>query len=190
MKILHTADWHLGKIVNEYNLLSEQEKILEQLITLISQNEIEVLLISGDIFDRSVASAKAMKLFDMTMSRLIEKKVKVIIIGGNHDGYERLEYAKAVFAKNDVYIQANYQELYQKITIADHDFYLVNYFDPTHINYLVADCDIKTHNEAFQEIINSINKELNPNNYNVMLAHGYFSGRVNANEQVPMKIVG
>ncbi len=184
MKILHTADWHLGKIVNEYNLLSEQEIVLEQIINLIEQENVDVLLISGDVFDRSVASAKAMKLFDETMIKLIAREIKVIIIGGNHDGYERLEYAKTVFAQNGVYIQANHNELYHKITINNHDFYLVNYFDPTYINNIVDSEEIKTHDEAFGEIIKSIEKEFNPDNYNIMLAHGYFSGRVNDEEEI------
>ncbi len=175
MRILHTADWHLGKIVNETNMLDEQILILKQLEQIIINKKIDTLLISGDIFDRSVASAGAIQLFDQVLEKLVKQKINVVIIGGNHDGYERLEYAKNLLKTNNVYIQANTDELYQKLTINQVNFYLVNYFDPVIIKKITNDQSIKTHNQAFIKIMDEIKQEYNGNETNIMLAHGYFA---------------
>ncbi len=180
MRILHTADWHLGKIVNEINMIDQQIIILKQLEQIIINQQIDTLMISGDIFDRSVASAVAIQLFDQVLERLVNQQINVIIIGGNHDGYERLEYAKNLLKTNNVYIQANTQELYQKITIDQVNFYLVNYFDPVTIKKITGDQSIKTHNQAFVKIINNINQELKTDETNIMLAHGYFANLSNS----------
>lgn len=174
MKILHTADWHLGKIVNEYNLLAEQKLILEQIKTIAINEKIEVILISGDIFDRALASASAIQLLDQFLVEFVKLGIKIVMIGGNHDGYERLSYGKELLAQSGIYIQANHQELYQKVTINEIDFYLVNYFDPVFIREITDNNQIKTHNDAFQLIIEQINDNFNSKKNNILLAHGYF----------------
>ncbi len=175
MRILHTADWHLGKIVNETNMIDEQIIILKQLEQIIINKQIDTLIISGDIFDRSVASSVAIQLFDQVLERLVKQNINVLIIGGNHDGYERLEYAKNLLKTNNIYIQANTQELYQKVTINQVNFYLVNYFDPVIIRKITNDQTIKTHNQAFIKIMDAINQEFKVDETNIMLAHGYFT---------------
>ncbi len=182
MRILHTADWHLGKVVNETNMIEQQIIILKQLEQIIINQQIDTIMISGDIFDRSVASAAAIQLFDQVLERLVNQQINVMIIGGNHDGYERLEYAKNLLKTNNVYIQANTQELYQKITINQVDFYLVNYFDPVIIKKITGDHRIKTHNQAFMKIMDNINMEFNTNTTNIMLAHGYFANLSNSKD--------
>jgi len=86
MKILHTADWHIGKVLHKYPLQEEMLLFFEWLIALIKQEEIEVLLVSGDIFDLANPGAKDREVYYKLLSQLIPLNLHIVITGGNHDG--------------------------------------------------------------------------------------------------------
>ena len=82
MKIVHTADWHIGKIVNEYSMIEDQKYYLDKLVELLREQEVEALIISGDIYDRSVPPAEAVELLDTILSKIILELTTIIRI--NH----------------------------------------------------------------------------------------------------------
>lgn len=85
MKILHTADWHIGKVLHKYSLNEEFELFLDWLLDCIQKENVDVLLISGDIFDVANPSVKDRGVYYRFLSRLIGSRTQVIITGGNHD---------------------------------------------------------------------------------------------------------
>ena len=86
MKIIHTSDWHIGKIVNEYSMIDDQKYILNKLIELIDEENADVLMIAGDVYDRSIPPVEAVELLNETLSSLvIDRNVSVLVISGNHD---------------------------------------------------------------------------------------------------------
>lgn len=91
MKILHTADWHLGKNLDGKSRLEEQELFLEDFIKIVEDNEVDLIMIAGDVYDTSNPSAKAEKLFYDTLKKLSKNGERLIlVIAGNHDSPERL----------------------------------------------------------------------------------------------------
>lgn len=92
MKLLHTADWHIGKLLSDKSRLEEQQIVLQELVELAEQQEVDVICIAGDIYDNGSPSAKAEELFCSTIEELSKGGSRlVIIIAGNHDKPERLE---------------------------------------------------------------------------------------------------
>ena len=93
LKLIHTADWHIGQRFYDYDRKNEHQKFLEWLLTTIKERQTDLLVISGDIFDTSAPSATSQQLFYDFLYKLtlLPKKVRVIIIAGNHDGASRLE---------------------------------------------------------------------------------------------------
>ena len=92
MKILHTSDWHLGATDSGRYLLEDQICFIDEICEIIKNEGVGAVLIAGDIYDRSVASADAIKLYDKAMTRMCQEyRVPVIVIAGNHDGAARLE---------------------------------------------------------------------------------------------------
>ena len=85
MKILHTADWHIGKVLHKHSLIPEMELFLDWLIGVIDAHKIDLLLVSGDIFDIANPSVDDRKVYYQFLRRLIDAKVQVVITGGNHD---------------------------------------------------------------------------------------------------------
>ena len=88
MKILHLGDLHLGKRVNEISMIEDQKFILDQIVTLVKEEKIDVILICGDIYDKAIPTIEAIHLLDEFLEELSDLKVKVLMISGNHDSLE------------------------------------------------------------------------------------------------------
>ena len=179
MRILHTSDWHIGKTVNEFSMLDDQEYFLDKMIeTLISQ-KIDVLLISGDIYDRSVPPAPAVVLLNRTLQRIVEEiKIPVVAIAGNHDSPYRLDFGSGLFKKSGLFLEAVIKDEVEKVVLKDEygdvNFYLLPFFDCYNIRSLFSDCDVKNDNEAFSLVAKKFLENVDFSGRNVLLAHGYF----------------
>ncbi|MDD2971822.1 MAG: exonuclease SbcCD subunit D [Lachnospiraceae bacterium] len=107
MRLIHTADLHIGKTVNEFSLIEDQQYFLRQIIELVEREHADGLLIAGDVYDRSIPSAEAVTLLDGFLSELIQRKVPVLMISGNHDSPERVGFAGKILEKEGLYIASN-----------------------------------------------------------------------------------
>ncbi len=180
MKIIHTSDWHIGKIVNEYSMIKDQEYILNKLIETIDNEKVEVLIIAGDIYDRSIPPVEAVELLNDTFIKLVvDRNIKVLAISGNHDSGERLSFGSGILKKQGLHIVGRDDEIYNKVTLKNNDeninFYLVPYKDPALIKKLLDNKEIRNHNDAMKAIIDKIKESLNKDEINILIAHGYIT---------------
>lgn len=106
MKILHTADWHIGQLFHEYDRTYEHQQFLNWLVTTLDEQKIDVLLVSGDIFDISNPSAASVKMFYTFLHQATKKcpNLQIIIIAGNHDSASRLESPKPLLESSNIHI--------------------------------------------------------------------------------------
>lgn len=171
MKILHTADWHLGKIINGYSMLDNQIDALNQISLIMVENDIDSIIIAGDIYDRSVPPAEAIKAFeDFVNDTILEKKKKIIIIPGNHDSIERLGFGNKLFKKNNLFI-AN--EIKKEIEYVDIDKMRVFLLPYTNL-YKARDKydeQFKSMNDVYEYLVNQIT--LDKERFNVIVVHDY-----------------
>lgn len=127
MRFIHTADWHLGKILNGERLTDLQSKVLDDLLALVDETGAEAVVIAGDIYDRSVPPEEAVELFDCFVNRLVgEKGKKLLYIAGNHDSDERIEFGAKVMASGGVFIRGTLQDDLSPVVL--HDEYGPVYF--------------------------------------------------------------
>lgn len=178
MKIIHTSDWHIGKIVNEFSMLEDQKYILDELIKLVDKERPDVLIIAGDMYDRSIPPVDGVELLNNILSKLVmEKGIKVLAISGNHDSGERVCFASNILEKQGLYIVGRDEELYRKIEIDDEygkvNFYLIPYKDPSVIKKLLDNSEIRNHNDAMKAVVENINKNIDKSDRNILVAHGY-----------------
>lgn len=178
MKIIHTSDWHIGKIVNEFSMIEDQKYILNRLIDVIEKEKPEVLIIAGDVYDRSIPPVEAVELLNKTLSNLIiDKKVKVLAISGNHDGGERLSFGSQILEKHGLYIAGRDDELYKHVVVKDGEknvnFYLIPYKDPALTRKILDEKEIKSHNDAMKFIVEKIKENINYEEVNILVGHGY-----------------
>ena len=104
MKLLHLSDLHLGKRVNEFSMLEDQKYILNQILQIVINEQVNTVLIAGDVYDKSVPSAQAVTLFDDFLTRLEALECTVLLIAGNHDSPERLAFGAHLLQKSRVYL--------------------------------------------------------------------------------------
>ena len=106
MRLLHTADWHLGRIFYGQYLTDDQAHVLEnQFFTILKDEKIDSILLAGDIFDRAVPPIEAVELWDSIITRLaMDYKVPLFVVSGNHDGAERLEVGRSMLSQSGIHI--------------------------------------------------------------------------------------
>lgn len=106
MKILHTADWHIGQLFHEYDRTYEHKQFLNWLVGTIQDEEVDVLLISGDVFDLSNPSAASVKMFYTFLNQAVRSnpELQIIVIAGNHDSAARLESPKPLLESSNIHI--------------------------------------------------------------------------------------
>ncbi|MBD7910856.1 exonuclease SbcCD subunit D [Clostridium cibarium] len=197
MKIIHTGDWHIGKIVNEFSMIEDQKYVLNKLIELIKKEKPDVLIIAGDIYDRSIPPVEAVELLNETLKRiLIENKVKIVAISGNHDSGERLAFGSEILEREGLYIAGVLEEDIKVVNLKDKNeevnFYLIPYVDPAVIRKRYNDSNIRSHNDAMKAIISRIEEKFNRDSTNIIVAHGYVTGKreeaINSEDEDKYKI--
>ena len=103
MKILHTADLHIGKIVNGFSMLEDQKYVLTQMVDMTKEQGVQAFVIAGDVYDRPIPSAEAVLVFHEFIQRLHETGVEIFCISGNHDSPERLGFAQEILGEHGVF---------------------------------------------------------------------------------------
>ncbi|MDX2305751.1 MAG: exonuclease SbcCD subunit D [Microscillaceae bacterium] len=195
MKILHTADWHLGKSFNNYNLLEEQAHVLHSLVSIVREHKPDVMLLAGDIYDRSVPPAEAVRLFDEIMSEIIlELKVSVICIAGNHDNPERINYCNYLLKKQGLHIFGNLQIPVTPVILKDSDgevyFYPVPFTEPEVLRYFTRQDQIRTHEDVMRWIIQDIQTKHPKNTRSVLIGHAFISGGTESESERQLMVGG
>ncbi|MGL4533602.1 MAG: exonuclease SbcCD subunit D [Fusobacteriaceae bacterium] len=183
MKVLHLADLHIGKKVNGYSMIENQKDIFQQIYSCIIEKKVDVVLIVGDIYDRSIPSEEAIEVFDNFINELINNlKVKVVAISGNHDSATRLEFSKKILANQGFYILGEYKEIVNKVSIGEVDFYLMPFVNPSTIRNKFSrelaekNIEIKTFDDTMKFIIDKIYVGMNFSKINIALYHGFVVG--------------
>lgn len=178
MKFAHLSDLHLGKHLNQYSLLEDQEYILKQIITVIREQGVEAVLISGDIYDRPVPPGEAVSLFDDFLAELAAEKLPVCIISGNHDSPERIAFASRLIAASGVYLSPVYQGEIQPVKLTDTygtvNVYMLPFIKPVHIRHFFPEEEVSTYTDAIRSAIAHMNVDWTERN--ILLAHQFVTG--------------
>ena len=174
MKILHTADWHLGKIVNDFSMLDDQTHYLTKLIETLKEKDIDAIIMAGDLYDRSLPPKEAVTLANRTLTRMVkELGVPVFVIAGNHDSNERIEYAAELLADSRLYIEGTLKTAIRKVPFQGTNFYLLPFADHVYVRETLKDDSIKNMEDAVRALLAPIKATMNPDEVNILIAHGY-----------------
>lgn len=194
MRILHTADWHIGKIVNEFSMLEDQEYYLNQLVDKVKELNIDVLIMAGDLYDRAIPPKEAVTLANKIITRLIkEAGIPVLAIAGNHDSNERLEYAAELLETSNLFIEGMVKKITRKVTIDGVNFYLVPFADHITVRQLLEQEDIRDLEDATRAQVELMKADMNTAETNILIAHGYIVNQTkesveNSDSERPLSI--
>lgn len=174
MRILHTADWHLGKIVNEFSMLDLQEEYLDKLIELVKEHKVDALIMAGDLYDRAIPPKEAVTLANRVFTELTQKVgVPIIAIAGNHDSNERVEYGSELLAGSGLYIEGTTKAEIRKVTLDGVNFYLLPYDDYRNVRQVLGQETIRHPEDALRAQLETIEADWNEDEINILLYHGF-----------------
>lgn len=178
MKILHTSDLHIGKYIGTYDLKEDTEYVLNQVVDTAIRERVEVVLISGDVFDRPNPSEEAIKMYVSFLKNLLDKNIKVIAISGNHDSGIRLSAYKDILGKG-YFVEGEFNSPMRKVSLNDEygpvNFYMLPFFTPFIVkSNLKLEKGLENYDLAMDEIIKREN--IDTSQRNIILAHQFVAG--------------
>ncbi len=178
MRLLHLSDLHLGKRVNEFSMIEDQRYILKEILTIINDEKPDAVLIAGDVYDRTVPSEDAMKLWDEFLISLAEKKVEVYAISGNHDSAIRFSDHGALVETTGIHLSPVYDGEVRRYTVTDGDvsanIYLLPFIKPAVVRSIFPEEEIADYTDACRVAIEHM--DVNPDEINILVAHQFVTG--------------
>ena len=177
VKLLHTSDLHIGKRVNEFSMIEDQEHILKEMLKVVDEHKPDGFLIAGDIYDKGIPGVEAVSLFDWFLTELHIRNLAVFIVSGNHDSSERIDFGGRIMEENNIHIAGTYNGELQKVTIKDEfgpiNIYLMPFIKPATVRRFYPDLVIETYEEAVEGIID--NCDINISERNLLVAHQFIT---------------
>lgn len=194
MRILHTSDWHLGRQFHNLSLLADQRHVLDQIVAIVRDQQVDVVVVAGDIYDRSVPPAAAVELLDETVHRIChELQVPLILIAGNHDGPQRLAFASRQLAGAGLHVAGPLWDVPQPIILSgdvgEVAFYPVPYAEPATVRQ-VHGVEVSSHDEAMAYLLEQVRKDNGPDRSCVVIAHCFLAGGEVSESERPLSIGG
>ena len=173
MILAHISDLHLGKSLHNFSMLDDQEYILNHIIEKLVEKKVDVLLIAGDVYDKNVAPEGGIKVFRKFLNDLVEEKIKVMIISGNHDSAERLTFGGEFMNEKGIYFSKVYDGNIEPVVLQDEYgsvcFYLLPFIKPSIVQHYFAEENIESYEDAVSLAVTKMN--VNPSERNVIVAH-------------------
>lgn len=178
MKFVHISDLHLGKRVNEFSMIEDQEYILTKIINVIDEYKPDAIIIAGDVYDKSVPSAEAVELFDDFLVRLSKRDLKVFVISGNHDSAERIAFGGRLMDKSGIYMSPVYNGQVEPVTLND-DFgeinvYMLPFVKPSNVRRFFPDHEIVSYTDAIKAAVDAMNMDTSKRN--ILITHQFVTG--------------
>lgn len=180
MKIFHTADWHLGKLVQGVYMTEDQRYILHAFIEDIKTEKPDVVIVAGDVYDRAIPPTEAVGLLNEVLQEIvIDLKTPVLIVAGNHDSPSRLHFGSTFMKDQGLFITGELSAQMQPVKLEDEfgevHFHLIPYADPSIIRHLFDDDSITSHQQAMKKLIDSIEQTMDPQARHVFIGHAFIT---------------
>ncbi|MCP1314366.1 exonuclease SbcCD subunit D [Halomonas sp. 707D7] len=194
MRLLHTADWHLGRLFHNVSLLDDQRVVLDQLIEIVDRDAVDAVLVSGDIFDRAVPPAGAITLLDDVLFELCDKRgLPVVMISGNHDSAERLRFGARHLRKAGLHILSDLGRCATPVMLAakgvEVDVFGIPYADPEHVRSRF-EVDVRDFDAAHRFLVERIDAARRPDRPTLLMSHCFVDGGTASDSERPLNLGG
>lgn len=172
---MHLADLHLGKRVNGFSMMEDQEYILNRILKIMEEEQPDGLLIAGDVYDKTIPPAEAVRRMDDFLTAVAEKHVPVFLISGNHDSAERVAFGHQLMQGSGIWISPVYDGTIRHHTLEDRwgevNIYLIPFLRPSVVRSFFPDVEIEDYTDTLRTIIEDL--QVDTSRRNVVLAHQF-----------------
>lgn len=180
MRILHTSDWHLGRAFHGRDLLADQEQVLSQLADLVTAEGVDVVVVAGDIFDRALPSAEAVRVYDRSLCRVRLAGAQLVVITGNHDSAARLGSTASFAAAGGLHLHTRVEDCARPTLLGDEHgavaFYGLPFLEPETARAALGAPDARGHEGVLRAAMHAVRADLAqrpPGTRSVVLAHAF-----------------
>ena len=178
MKFIHLSDLHLGKRVNEFPMLEDQQYILTKILNIIDEEAPDAVLIAGDVYDKSVPSAEAVSLLDDFLCRLAKRQLHIFLISGNHDSPERIAFAGRLLENAGVHLSPVYDGKVAPTVLEDEygpvSVWMLPFLKPAHVRRFFPETEIETYTDALRTAVDALG--MDKSRRNILLTHQFVTG--------------
>ena len=185
MKLLHLSDLHLGKRVNEFSMLADQQYILAKILQIVDDEQPDAVLIAGDVYDKSVPPVEAVELLDGFLVKLAQRNIPVYIIGGNHDSPERLAFCNRLIDAGGIHISPAYGGEVRPLTLTDGygkvNIYMLPFVKPANVRRFFPERQIESYTDALRTAIAEMH--VNETERNVLVTHQFVTGAARSDSE-------
>lgn len=178
MKLIHLSDLHLGKRVNEFNMLEDQAYILTKIINCIDDEKPEAVIIAGDVYDKPVPPAEAVRLFDDFLSRLAKRGLQVFVISGNHDSADRIAFGGRLMEASGIHMSPVYSGKTEPVVLEDKHgpvyFWMLPFIKPAHVRRFYPEAEVESYSDALELAVKEMGADFSKRN--VLITHQFVTG--------------
>jgi DNA repair protein SbcD/Mre11 len=195
MRFLHTADWHLGRVYHGVSLLEDQACVLQDFIRIVADTRPDAVLIAGDIYDRSVPPADAVRLLDLVLTEVVlGQKVPVVVIAGNHDGPDRLGFGAGLLTRAGLTVRGPVDADVTPLMLNDAHgavaVYALPYGEPAVVRNALEDEAIADHHAALAAQTARVRAVHPAGVRSVVVAHAFVQGGSTSESERPLSVGG
>jgi exonuclease SbcD len=177
MKILHLSDLHIGKSVNGFSMIAEQKHAFEQIVEYIKTERPAAVVIAGDVYDRAIPSVEAVRVFDDFLTGLAGEDTTVLLISGNHDSPERVNYASRLLSEKRLYLCGSFEGSLRKVVINDEygevNFWLLPFIKPSSLRGITEGREIDSYDDAVSVVLEAA--DIDYSSRNVLVSHQFYT---------------
>ncbi len=178
MRFVHLSDLHLGKRMNGFSMIEDQEYILNKILEVIDEEQPDGVLIAGDLYDRPVPPAEAVRLWDDFLWQLSERKLQVFVTSGNHDSAERVAFGNRLMDRSGIHLAPVYDGQVRPVTLQDEfgpvHIFMLPFVKPALVRACFPEEEIHSYTDAVRTAV--AHMELVPGERNVLVAHQLVTG--------------
>jgi len=191
MRFLHTADWHIGKKLHGYDLLTEQRDAYEQIKAIAIAEKVDAVVIAGDLYDRALPSEDAVSTLDTMLVDLNRHHhFPLLAISGNHDSAVRLSQGSEWFSSTDFYLNTRIADGVKPVVLGDTQFFLLPYFEPFAVRQYFGDDSIKTVAAGMERLVAAMQEQFAPDKKHVLIAHFFAAGSQHSDSETLVQVGG
>lgn len=195
MRLIHTADWHLGRLFHNQHLTEDQAHVLDQLVELAREVRPAAVIVAGDLYDRAVPPTEAVSLLDEVLTRLVDEVgVPVVAIAGNHDSAARVGFAGRLLRERGLHVVGELPQAASPIVLHDEHgpvrISALPFADPAVARDAYGDPDVHDQQRVTAAGVRRALAATEPNERHVLVAHAFVAGGLESESERPLTVGG
>ncbi len=191
MRFLHTADWHVGKELNGYDLTADHQVAFEQIKSLAQTEHVDAIVVAGDLYDRRFPREAAVATVNQELKELnLELGYPVLAVSGNHDSAIRLGTGSDWYQAMNFYLHTELAQAFEPVIVGDTQWFLLPYFELQAVRNYFHDDTIQSLPVAMEKIVAEMQAKFEPQYHQVLVAHFFAAGSSRTESETKVEVGG